>query len=216
MPLIISSSPTVSESDSGHTEGIPIIITFSTLFLIIVLFVLIGIMLKRRSRRRLHPSPLNRNKSMTPRHQRTIINATRTAISRLRAKSIRKPEAAHILNEILADVSAPHPPLSSSMLPVVHIAGENASIAPESSPPKYKRHAFRERLPDYEPLDLREPRRETRQSRHSHRIARRSREDRHMRSVLLDPYGIDWLVAPSNDEEDGIEGRFSVSAIAPP
>ena len=36
-----------------------------------------------------------------------------------------------------------------------------------------------------------------------------------MRSMLVDPYGICCLIARSNDEEDGVEGRFSVSASAP-
>ncbi|MCJ1314761.1 hypothetical protein MMC15_000073 [Xylographa vitiligo] len=47
-----------------------------------------------------------------------------------------------------------------------------------------------------------------------HRTARRSREDRLMRSMLANPYGINRHMAHSNGEEDGVEGSSSVSATA--
>ncbi|MCJ1434626.1 hypothetical protein MMC27_003995 [Xylographa pallens] len=214
LPLILSSGPTAPEPDSGHSEGIPIIIILLTLFFVIFFFGLSGFVFKRSTGSRPNSSPLTRNKSTTPEHQ-NIINATKTAISRLGAQSVQNPEAAHIPNGIPTAINGLRPPLSRSMLPAVHLAGENVSMVPKSSPPKYQRHAFRERLPDYESLNPRGPRRERRRSRHGHRTARRSREDRLMRSTLVDPYGISWLIAHSNDEEDGVEGRFSVSAIAP-
>ena len=213
MPAFMLSSDipgqTVPELDSGHAEGIPALIGLAIVSLIVAFVCLIGFIFKKISRSRANSS----NESTTPRHQR-IINATRAAIPRLRPKSIQTPEAAHILSSLAAGISAPRPPLSNSTLPAVHLVGENASMTPEASPPKYRRHAFRERLPKYESLIPNEPRRETRGSRHDHRTARRSREDRLMRSMLANPYGINRHMAHSNGEEDGVEGSSSVSATA--
>ncbi|MCJ1292090.1 hypothetical protein MMC34_003640 [Xylographa carneopallida] len=215
MPLIATASRTVPETDSSHAEGIPLIIAFSTMFLISAFLGVAGVLFKRRFRGRQKSSMLIGEKSKTPRHQ-GIVNATRTALSRLRSESVKIPETAHFWSSIPADISSPRPPLSIAIPPACHLLSENASMVPESSPPEYQRHAFGEMLPEYLLFDSRGLARERPQSRHHHYTTRRSREDGPMRSMPIDSFDIDWAAVHLYDREGVVFNRFSYPDVAPP
>ncbi|MCJ1389995.1 hypothetical protein MMC18_002853 [Xylographa bjoerkii] len=214
MPLIIDSSQTsASESGSVNVQIILVIIVFSILFLVIFVVgagALAGYISRRCS------SPLNRKERTTSRHRRIVINSTRTALRRLRTDSVRSPEAAYLPNGTPAPVMAPRPTPLSPMLPPAHFAGGNVLWVPGSPLPMYQEQAFRERLPVYDSLEQRAPLRETRRGRDTHRNVRPPRESRYMGSMLIDPIGISWLITQANDDEDVVDGRFSVSVVDSP
>ncbi|MCJ1401858.1 hypothetical protein MMC11_005075 [Xylographa trunciseda] len=220
LPLIMDSSHTASESAFTDTPAFAMII----ILIVVILIVLSPPLIKKWHRKRIKrivrmmtdPSYSNRKKRTTLRRHRVVFNTTRTAITRLWNERLRRPEAAHVLDETSGPVPASRPPLSNPVLPSAHLSGEDAFGVPESPLPFYQRHAFAERLPAYESLDQRDDQRETRRNWYGRPATRPSSADHQMSSMLVDHLGINWLVTPSNDSEDDVEGRFNISAIRPP